>query len=102
MIKTLSIRELENKAENIYEAIVVLAKRARQINADQKQQLSREREYDDEYDSSFMEDEFNEAAALEEYEKLPKPSALALEEFIDDTVEFDYQPLEDEEKETKS
>ena len=50
MIETLSIREMESKADNIYEAIIVLSRRARQINNEQKQLISSEKEYDDDYD----------------------------------------------------
>jgi len=33
MVETLDLSELNKHAENIYEAIVIIAKRARQINA---------------------------------------------------------------------
>ena len=39
-IKTLEIKELESKAANVYEAIVVLSKRSRQINEETKQEFS--------------------------------------------------------------
>ena len=35
-IKPIDIRKIEAKAANVYEALVVLSKRARQINADTK------------------------------------------------------------------
>ena len=93
MIKTLSIRDLESKANSIYEAIVVLAKRARQINDDQKQLLMREREYDDDYDE-FNEDEVDFSAAAD-YVDLPKPTDISLEEFIEQKIKYDY-PAESE------
>lgn len=99
MIKTLSIRELEAKADNIYEAIIVLAKRARQLNADQKQEMVHERESDEDYDV-YIEEEVNTAMDIE-YQQLPKPSALALEEYLSGQVTFDYQPDETTENNDK-
>lgn len=95
MIQTLSIRELEKKATNIYEAIVVLAKRARQINDEQKQVLMREREYDDDYDE-FSEDEVDFSAAAD-YIDLPKPTDISLEEFLDHKIKYQY-PEESEDE----
>ena len=40
-IKPLDIDHLSNKAENVYEAIVVLLKRARQINEEMKIEIGR-------------------------------------------------------------
>ncbi len=74
MIKTLSLNEFEDRADNIYEAIIVLSKRARQVNDIQKQELSQGREYDDEYDD-FGDDEIIEASAEIKYEKLPKQAS---------------------------
>lgn len=96
MIKTLSISELENQADNIYEAIIVLAKRARQINNEQKQVLTQESEYDDYYDNYEEEDtgEVSEA----KYEKLPKPSTLALDDFLSGKIKYEYRDSKDEEE----
>ncbi len=88
MIETLSINELESKANNIYEAIIVMAKRARQINEEQKQLLAKEREYDDEYDD-FQEEDYEVPADIE-YIKLPKPSSVSVQEFLSDKIKYDY------------
>jgi len=98
MIETLSIRAIEEQASTVYEAIIVLAKRARQINAEQKQQLMREKEFDEDYDV-FVEDDVAEVLDIE-YEKLPKPSRLALNELLDGKMKFEYRTGEDGEKES--
>lgn len=96
MIKTLSIRELESKATNIYEAVILLAKRARQINAEQKQLIQRERGYeDDEYE--IFGDEDIPAEVNEDYLQLPKPSGLALEEYVEGNLEAVYPEAEQDE-----
>ena len=94
MITTLSLREIEKHANNIYEAIIVLAKRARQINDEQKQLYQRDGEYDsyDDYDD----DEYEVNTEDIEYLKLPKPTSLALEELLSGKLEYSYRKTEDD------
>ncbi|MFQ5650358.1 MAG: DNA-directed RNA polymerase subunit omega [bacterium] len=92
MIKTMSIRDLEAKANNIYEAIVVLAKRARQINSEQKHLLIQERDYD-EYEE--FQDEEVDPDVDETFLDLPKPPAVSLDEFLSGKIKFEYSPEED-------
>lgn len=97
MINTLSIAEIEKHADNIYEAIIVIARRARQINGEQKQLIEREDFDDEEYE------EFNEER-LEQYDsdyvRLPKPTTLALEEFLADRFRFEYRSDSDGEEQS--
>ncbi len=95
MIKTLPIKEIEEHADNVYEAAIVIAKRARQINAEQKQVLMRENDYDDEYDS-FDEDDFSSGELDEDFLTLPKPSDLAIEEFREGKISCKYAEEEPE------
>ena len=101
MIDTVSISEIEAKADNVYESVIVIAKRARQINDEQKQLLMKEQdEYDEDYDPLIEED--SEIIASEgEYLKLPKPSAVALEEFLDGKLEYWYREIESDEPENE-
>ncbi|MCH9007131.1 DNA-directed RNA polymerase subunit omega [candidate division KSB1 bacterium] len=101
MIDTLSVRDLEAKAANIYEAIIVLSRRARQINSEQKLLLQRERGYDDD-DYEIFEDDDTPAEPDREYLKLPKPSALAIEEYLADKLRPVYRQEEEKEEEAKS
>ena len=88
MINTLSIREIESRANNIYEAIVVLGKRSRQINDEQKQLVHTEKEYDDEYDE-LGEDEVS-LGTGEPYLRLPKPVEVSLDEFLSGKLRHDF------------
>ncbi len=97
MIETLSIREMESKADNIYEAVVVLSKRSRQINNEQKQLISSENDYDEEYDE-FDEDEMA-LGSGEAYIKLPKPVDVSIEEFLTGKLRHDYATADDAEEE---
>lgn len=101
MIKTLPIHKFDDMADNIYEAIIVLSKRARQINDLQKQELSRGREYDDEYDD-YREEEIIEDPSETKYVKLPKPASVALEDFFAKRVKYEYREKSDENEQTES
>lgn len=101
MIKTLEMSEVSKKVANIYEAAIIIAKRARQINNEQKQMISRESEFgDDDYDN-YIDDEDGEITA-KEFINLPKPSELSLEEFMKGTLKFDYGDSDEEEEQMDS
>lgn len=88
-IKPLEIEEIESKAGNIYEAIVISAKRARQINDEvkiefnQKIQPIMEKEEDDE--SIVSKDKMNISM---DFEKRKKPTDTALNELLTDELTF--------------
>lgn len=75
---------------NIYEVINVLAKRANQIGVDLKTELNQKlEEFATATDS--LEEVFENREQIEiskYYERMPKPSALALEEFLDGKLAF--------------
>jgi DNA-directed RNA polymerase subunit K/omega len=88
-VKPLDIVSLEKKAGNIYEAIVITAKRARQINDEQKieynQRLQPIIEKEEEDESVVSKDKMNISL---DFEKRRKPSDVALEELMDDEIEY--------------
>ena len=73
---------------NIYEAISVIAKRAEQINTDIRRELIDKLEefatYHDSLEEIFENKEQIEVSKF--YEKLPKPHALAVKEWLDDKI----------------
>ena len=81
---TYNKNELEAPTENIYEAISIIAKRANQINADLKKELVDKLEefatYNDSLEEVFENKEQIEVSKF--YEKLPKPTAMAVEEWL--------------------
>ncbi len=86
MAETLSLESIEKNASNIYEAIVMIARRARQINELQKRIL------DDEAEAISQTEEFDDeginADIVErQFLKLPKPTTIALQEMIDGKLE---------------
>ena len=63
---------------NIYETVMIIAKRANQISANVKQELSQKLEAD------TLEETFENREQIEiskHYERLPKPTLVAIEEF---------------------
>ncbi|WBX72735.1 DNA-directed RNA polymerase subunit omega [Tenacibaculum pacificus] len=81
---------IEAPTENIYEAISVIAKRANQINADLKKELVDKLDefatYNDSLEEVFENKEQIEVSKF--YERLPKPYAIAVDEWLNGKVYF--------------
>jgi DNA-directed RNA polymerase subunit K/omega len=92
MSSTLPLTELIQGCENIYEAIVIIAKRAQQINEEQKRIIEVEIIMDDSIDS--YEEEEEEIEEVSEVErkiiKLPKPTEMAIQEMLLGNIQWDY------------
>jgi DNA-directed RNA polymerase subunit K/omega len=80
--------EIEAPTENIYEAISIIAKRANQINSDLKKELVDKLDefatYNDSLEEVFENKEQIEVSKF--YERLPKPTAMAIEEWLNGKV----------------
>jgi DNA-directed RNA polymerase subunit K/omega len=85
---TINREEFDKNTDNIYEAISVVAKRASQINAEIKKELLEKLEefatYSDSLEEVFENKEQIEVSKF--YEKLPKPHALAIQEWLEDKI----------------
>src|SRR5690554_7405015 len=81
---------IEQPTGNIYKAITIIAKRASQINSEIKKELSEKLDefatYSDSLDEVFENKEQIEVSKF--YEKLPKPHALAVEEWVNGRVQY--------------
>ncbi|HIM27267.1 MAG TPA: DNA-directed RNA polymerase subunit omega [Candidatus Marinimicrobia bacterium] len=91
-VKPVSLRKMEEKTKNIYEAVVVMSKRARQINQEryeeQVMELSEELELDVLDESPDIKPE--------DYEEKEKVTTIAVNEFIEGEV--NWRVLEDPEE----
>ena len=86
-VKAFPFDQLEEKVENVYEAVIVMARRARQINDEQMIHVRTLMEGED------TEDEENGRINREDIldlEKLPKPVASALQEMLNHKIEYEY------------
>ena len=81
---------IDEPTQNIYEAISVISKRAEQINTDIRRELIDKLEefatYNDSLEEIFENKEQIEVSKF--YEKLPKPHALAVQEWLDDKIYY--------------
>ncbi|MFT5778639.1 MAG: DNA-directed RNA polymerase subunit K/omega [Crocinitomicaceae bacterium] len=82
--------EFETNTENIYESIVVMSKRSNQLSIDLKIELTGKLE---EFASTTdnLEEIFENREQIEIsrfYERLPKPVAMAIQEFLEDKIYY--------------
>jgi DNA-directed RNA polymerase subunit K/omega len=82
--------KVDEQTGNIYEAISAIAKRASQINTEMKDELVEKLDefatFNDSLEEVFENKEQIEVSKY--YEKLPKPHAIAVEEWLEDKVYY--------------
>jgi len=87
---TRDLRDLDVKTDNIYESIVIMAKRANQISNNVKEELHQKlSEFASSNDN--LEEIFENREQIEiskHYEKMPKPSLVAVQEFLEDKIYY--------------
>lgn len=97
---TRDIAEIDDKTGNIFEALVIISKRADQIGLQMKEELnSKLSEFattGDNLDEVFENRELIEISKF--YESLPKPNAMAISEFLEDEIYY-RNPKTDEDQE---
>lgn len=93
-INPIDLREVDKQAGNVYEGIIVAAKRARQVNAENKIEFNALLSTIPEATSDDESEDIDNPAQLKialELEKREKPHLQALKEFLDGKVEFDFK-----------
>lgn len=87
---TRDLRELDVETDNIYESIVIMGRRANQIASNVKEELhSKLAEFATSNDN--LEEIFENREQIEiskHYERMPKPSLIAIDEFLNDKVYY--------------
>ena len=87
---TRDLINFEKGTNNIYESVVIIAKRSNQIAQEIKQELNQKLDefasYTDNLEEIFENREQIEVSKY--YEKLPKPTLIAIQEFIDDDIYY--------------
>lgn len=87
---TRNLSDLAEPTGNIYESVMVIAKRSNQIAADVKQELSAKLEEFSSF-ADTLEETFENREQIEisrHYEKLPKPTLVAIKEFENNEVYY--------------
>src|ERR1700710_175634 len=87
---TRDLRELDVETGNIYESLVIMSKRANQISNNIKEELHQKlSEFASANDN--LEEVFENREQIEiskHYEKMPKSTLIAVQEFLDDKVYY--------------
>lgn len=88
--ETVDRKELEKDENNIYAIINILGKRSIQINSAIKAELDKKLEEFYLYNDSLYDNLENkeQITIAKFYETLPKPTAIAIQEFIDGNIIF--------------
>jgi len=99
-IITRDTNKISEPSGNLYESVAVIAKRARQISARQKEELNAKlAEFASTIDN--LEEIFENREQIEIsrfYERMPKPTTVATEEFLNGELTFRIAEIEDEPK----
>ena len=87
---TRNLMDLCQETGNIYESVAIIGKRANQISAALKEELSKKLQ---EFGTAAegIEEEFHtdeQITVSKHYERLPKPSLMATQEFIEDKLYY--------------
>jgi DNA-directed RNA polymerase subunit K/omega len=97
---TRNISNFTDRTGNIYETVVILSKRANQIGLEIKEELSGKLEefasHQDNLEEVFENREQIEIAKF--YERLPKPTLIAIHEYLHDQI-YIRNPLKEKEEE---
>jgi DNA-directed RNA polymerase subunit K/omega len=87
---TRDVHKLAERVGNIYEVLTILGKRSNQISVEMKEELSRKllefASYTDNLEEIFENREQIEISRF--YERLPKPTLIAIEEYLNDEIYY--------------
>jgi len=91
-IKTLDVDLLGSQYDNIYEAVCITAKRARQISASTRTEMTDRLSYFDGFDRDPEDRRMNDqqVGISLEYERAPKPTETALDELVAGKLSYKY------------
>ena len=85
---TRNLNEMDSNTGNIYETVAICSKRSNQIGIEMKEELNRKLEefanYTDNLEEVFENREQIEISKF--YERLPKPTLIALDEYDNDKI----------------
>ena len=100
---TRDVVEMADKTGNVYESVVICSKMADQVNADIRKELYKKLEEFSSFNDNLEEIHENreQIEVSKYYEKLPKPTNIAIEEFMNDNVYYTNQDINLKKAETE-
>lgn len=97
---TRRMRDFNNLTGNVYETVALLSKRANQVSLELKEELNKKisefASSSDNLEEVFENREQIEIAKF--YERLPKPTLMAIQEYLDDQIYYRNPSKEAQEK----
>ncbi len=93
-VKPVEIEEFSQAATDVYEAIVIASKRARQIHQDIKIELNQRIETLNQLTNTPETEEETDMKSSLEFEKRPKPTDVSTQEVIARKVKYRYKVTE--------
>lgn len=90
IVNPVHVRMKESAKGSIYQAIVAMGMRARQINDDIKVQLSAKMEHLDNDNEDSDTPNLDKLAVSREFDVLPKPTFMAMEEIVEGKLTFRF------------
>lgn len=89
-IKTLDVDALAAQTDNLYKTVAILAKRARQVAAQEKADLDEKLAYFEGFDTELDDPRFQEEQSRisVEYELRPEPMEIAIQEMQNGEIYF--------------
>jgi DNA-directed RNA polymerase subunit K/omega len=89
-VETRNLDDIKQKTGNLYESIAIVAKRANQINISIKEELHNKLDEFASHTDSLEEIHENkeQIEISRAYERMPNPSLLATQEFLEDKIYF--------------
>ena len=98
---TRDMADFSDKSGNIYKSLIAISKRSNQISAEMKDELTKKlAEFASTTDN--LEEIFENREQIEIskfYESLPKPVAIAIQEYLEDKIYLRENEVEEEEQE---
>ncbi len=90
VVEPKKLADIKDKTGNLYESIAIIAKRANQLNITLKEELHNKLEEFASHTDSLEEIHENkeQIEISKAYERMPNPSLLATQEFMEDKVYF--------------
>lgn len=104
MVETIDLTKILSQVDNLYEAVMIIAKRARQINDEQHaitQQILMEQMENAPPPSleELEEEDMGPREPIQDYIRFPKPTVVAMKEMLEGKIKFRYIEPEGESEE---
>jgi len=90
-LEPISIKKMEEKTSDIFEAVVIMSKKAKQVINDRT--VEKLLNVSEEVEMGVFDDEIQ--INPDDYEELPKPTTVAVDQFVNGELKWNHKPTED-------